>query len=193
MCIRDSPNAGKIDPFFAGNDILNQDAFSRKLGQYVLKYTGKDPQTEATAEYDAKLKSNRSAPAYLNVINATGKYLADNVFGADERRNAQEQFRKSRFLENNLALTSPDTQFSPRLRGFDRTTDAYAGAPFAGANVQYGQRLMAQAQKGAELMMTMREGGVYTLTPEMIKQIIENGGEVEYMDNSTNFENPFNH
>lgn len=187
------PDADKMQTFFnTGDAPLTADAFSKQLGQYVPKYTGAEPQTEATAEYDAKFRGRISAPAYLNVANATGKYLADNVFGRDERRNAEEQFRKSRFLENNLALTSADTQFSPRLRGFDRTTDAYAGAPFAGANVQYGQPLIAQAQKGAQLMMTMQEGGVYTLTPEMIKQIIENGGEVEYMDNSINFENPFN-
>lgn len=189
------PDADKMQTFFDNGEApLTADAFSKQLDQYAVKYTGsnKEPQDEAYAEYDAKLRSKRSAPAYLNVINATGKFLANNVFGRDERRNAEEQFRKSRFLENNLALTSADTQFSPRLRGFDRTTDAYAGAPFAGANVQYGQPLIAQAQKGAELMMTMQEGGVYTLTPEMIKQIIENGGEVEYMDNSINFENPFN-
>jgi len=187
------PDADKMQTFFnTGEAPLTVDAFSKQLDQYVPKYTGAEPQTEATAEYDAKLRSRISAPAYLNVANATGKYLADNIFGRDERRNAERDFRKSRFLENNLALTSADTQFSPRLRGFDRTTDAYAGAPFAGANVQYGQPLIAQAQKGAELMQAMQVGGIYTLTPEMIKQIIENGGEVEYMDNSTNFENPFN-
>lgn len=188
------PDADKMQTFFDnGNAPLTAEAFSKQLDQYVPKYTGTEPQSEATASGKGKIRSTISPAGYLNIANATGKYLADGIFSRDERRNADRQYRASRFLENNLALTSPDTQFSPRLRGFDRTTDAFAGAPFAGANVQYGQPLIPQyAQKGAELFMTMQQGGVYTLTPEMIKQIIENGGEVEYVDNNYNFDNPYN-
>lgn len=188
------PDANRMQTFFDnGNAPLTADAFGKQLDQYVPKYTGKEPQQEATASGKGKIRSSISPAGYLNIANATGKYLADGVFSSDERNNAYKQFKASRFLENNLALTSPDTQFSPRLRGFDRTTDAFAGAPFAGANVQYGQPLIPQyAQKGAELFMTMQQGGVYTLTPEMIKQIIENGGEVEYVDNNYNFDNPYN-
>ena len=187
-------DADKMQTFFdSGEKPLTADAFGKQLDQYVPKYTGAEPQTEATASGKGKIRSSISPAGYLNIANATGKYLADGIFSRDERENAERQFRASRFLENNLALTAPDTQFSARLRGFDRATDASGGTPFAGANVQYGQPLIPQyAQKGAELFMTMQEGGVYTLTPEMIKQIIENGGEVEYVDNNYNFDNPYN-
>lgn len=187
------PDANKMRTFFdTGEAPLTAEAFSKELDKYVPKYTGQEPQELATATGSAKIKSNIAPTTYLTMANTTGKYLADNIFGRDERKRAQEQYKKSRFLENNLALTSPDTQFDPRLRGFDRTTDAFAGAPYAGAQVQYSQPLIAMGQRGTEIPITMQEGGVYTLTPEMIKQIIENGGEIEYVDESNNFANPFN-
>lgn len=187
------PDANKMRTFFdTGEAPLTAEAFSKELDKWVPKYTGREPQELATATYDAKIKSNIAPTTYLTMANATGKYLANNIFGRDERKRAEEQYRKSRFLENNLALTSPDTQFDPRLRGFDRTTDAFAGAPYAGAQVQYSQPLIAMGQRGTEIPISMQEGGVYTLTPEMIKQIIENGGEIEYVDESNNFANPFN-
>jgi hypothetical protein len=187
------PDANKMRTFFDNGEApLTAEAFSKELDKYVPKYTGQEPQQLATATGNAKIKSNIAPTTYLTVGNAAGKFLADSVFGRDERKNAEKDYRKSRFLENNLALTSADTQFDPRLRGFDRTTDAFAGAPYAGAQVQYGQPLIAMAQQGTEIPMTMQEGGVYTLTSDMIKQIIDNGGEVEYVDNSNNFVNPFN-
>ena len=187
------PDANKMRTFFdTGEAPLTAEAFSKELDKWVPKYTGQEPQELATATYNAKIKSNIAPTTYLTMANATGKYLANNIFGRDERKRAEEQYRKSRFLENNLALTSPDTQFDPRLRGFDRTTDAFAGAPYAGAQVQYSQPLIAMGQRGTEIPISMQEGGVYTLTPEMIKQIIENGGEIEYVDESNNFANPFN-
>ena len=187
------PDANKMQTFFdTGNAPLTGEAFGEQLNQYVPKYTGQDPQQLATATGKAKLTGNIAPTTYLTIGNAAGKYLADNIFGKDERDLAEKQYRASRFLENNLSLTAADTQFDPRLRGFDRSTDAFGGAPYAGAQVQYGQPLIARGQRGTEIPITMQEGGVYALTPEMIKQIIENGGEVEYMDNSNNFVNPFN-
>jgi len=187
------PDANKMQTFFDNGDApLTGEAFGQQLDQYVPKYTGQEPQQLATATGKAKLTGNIAPTTYLTIGNTAGKYLADNVFSRDEKKRAEQQYRASRFLENNLSLTSADTQFDPRLRGFDRTTDAFGGAPYAGAQVQYGQPLIAMGQRGTEIPITMQEGGVYTLTPEMIKQIIDNGGEIEYMDNSNNFVNPFN-
>lgn len=184
------------NPFMVGtqDDVLNNNGFDYTNNGLPSGYVGANENNSAlaTATGSAKIKSNIAPTTYLTMANTTGKYLADNIFGRDERKRAQEQYKKSRFLENNLALTSPDTQFDPRLRGFDRTTDAFAGAPYAGAQVQYSQPLIAMGQRGTEIPITMQEGGVYTLTPEMIKQIIENGGEIEYVDESNNFANPFN-
>jgi hypothetical protein len=184
------------NPLMAGtqDDVLNYNGFDYNNNGLPSGYIGanEDKSSLATATGRGKLKGNIAPTTYLTIGNAAGKFLADNVFGRDERKNAEKAYRKSRFLENNLALTSADTQFDPRLRGFDRATDAFGGAPYAGAQVQYGQPLIAMAQQGTEIPMTMQEGGVYTLTPEMIKQIIDNGGEVEYVDNSNNFVNPFN-
>lgn len=187
------PDANKMRTFFdTGEAPLTAEAFSKELDKYVPKYTGQEPQQLATATGKAKLTGNIAPTTYLTIGNAAGKYLAQNVFGKDERERAEQQYRASRFLENNQSLTAADTQFDPRLRGFDRSTDAFAGAPYAGAQVQYSQPLIAMGQRGTEIPITMQEGGVYTLTPEMIKQIIENGGEIEYVDESNNFANPFN-
>ena len=184
------------NPLMAGtqDDVLNYNGFDYTKNGLPSGYIGanEDKSSLATATGKGKLTGNIAPTTYLTIGNAAGKFLADSVFGRDERKNAEKEYRKSRFLENNLALTSADTQFDPRLRGFDRATDAFGGAPYAGAQVQYGQPLIAMAQQGTQIPMTMQEGGVYTLTPEMIKQIIDNGGEVEYVDNSNNFVNPFN-
>jgi hypothetical protein len=165
------------NPFMVGSqdEILNANGSGNNES-----YPMKEAEKSVTATASGKVKNPLNAIPTLNMINSGIANVVTPMLNRKERKNAELAMRNA-FMPENTESASPDVRDADRL-GYNTFTGAPEGGGLAGSPVQFSSGpLRAFAQRGMQ-MPRLQVGGSIYLTQDMIDEIVNNGGEIEYED-----------